>query len=107
MEERCEELQVVYERISKEKNLRKREKRVQSVPSLVKAVNDEHNFRNGCDYLGFPSLYSSYPNARQDGSSRKLESMQQTLKKFELQISIEQNKRKIGRNRTGECYARN
>ena len=85
----------MYERISKEENLRMREKRVQSVPSLVKAVNDEHNFRNGYDYLGFPSLYSSYPNARQDGSSRKLENMQQTLKKFELQISIEQNKRKL------------
>src|SRR6218665_717238 len=61
LEERCEELQELQENTSKEERERSRmrEKRIRSVPSLLKMDNNEHNCQNGYDYLGFPSIFGS------------------------------------------------
>lgn len=100
LEERCEELQEQQELAMKENRERNRmrEKRIRSVPSLLKMENNEHNFQNGYDYLGFPSLFGSsaakYLNVRNPVTS-EIQSLRENIKKLEVQLSIEQNKRKL------------
>lgn len=100
LEERCEELQEQQELAMKEtrEHNRMREKRIRSVPSLLKMESNEHNFQNGFDYLGFPSLFGSSAanclNVRNPVAS-EIQSLKENIKKLEVQLSIEQNKRKL------------
>src|SRR6218665_1867128 len=101
LEERCEELQELQENTSKEERERSRmrEKRIRSVPSLLKMDNLEHNFQNGYDYLGFPSTFGSSSMPKQlfirDPVSSEIQGLRESVKRLEVQLCIEQNKRKV------------
>lgn len=110
LEERCEELQELQERSAKEEKERNRireKKRIRSVPSLLQMNDDDdhyNNFQNGYDYLGYPSLFGGGSRGLttkqrclpvRDAAANEIQSLHQNVKRLEVQLGIEKNKRKL------------